>query len=150
MIVNSRDNLAYDYTKLEPPVARKPKALPARKEEERPKRAQARKPKYSRKQKVAIVMMTLVVVSTFAMVIWRYASINLQNAAVNDLKTELAEQQNINDRLQIQLVSAQNLESIKERAYALGMDFPEESQLYYFETGSADDLSVASSDQPSG
>lgn len=151
MIVNSRDNLAYDYRGSAQPQhlrplkpLKKPKVTPpAKPPEQQRKKAKKAKPALKKNQKTAMILMTLITVAVFALVITRFAGISKLNNDITSIKQQLTEQQNLESRLRLELIANQSLDVIRNKAsQALGMDFPDDEQIYYY---NADGNNIASS-----
>ena len=141
MIVNNKNNLAYDYRAEAVPLPSVPRKAPQPQlpqEEPKQKEAPKKRPKVRRRQKIAMVSLMLVAFVVFSAVIWRFTMITQSNQQVLALQEELSEKLNQQERLEMQLTAAQNLETIREKAQnSLGMDFPREDQIYFYEAGSA-------------
>lgn len=150
MLVNQKSSLAYKMEAAAQPYAipqRRPhKEMPVPRRQERPgedvrqKQRSAAKAQAQPKRayKAALVFMVLTLFALFSIVVWRYALINTRNTQINELKAQISEELDLTDRLKMELTSAQNLETIKQKAAELGLDFPDESQIYYYSaTGSA-------------
>ncbi|MGI6168271.1 MAG: hypothetical protein ACOYI4_00955 [Christensenellales bacterium] len=143
MLVNQKSNLAYKMEATAQPYAipqRRPRQdipLPKPRERQRVEHSRQRsairaQEKNKRAYRGVLVFMVLALFALFSIVVWRYALINTRNNQINDLRAQISQELDVQDRLQMQLTSAQNLENIKQRAAELGLDFPDEDQVYYY------------------
>ncbi|MHB1314415.1 MAG: hypothetical protein ACYCX2_02880 [Christensenellales bacterium] len=147
MRTNDRSNLAYKYEYQYGQTATQPRRDWAQEEqrrkklqeqrrrraEELAKKLQLHKKRQQVKLKVMSVLLAVAVSVLFGGVIWRYAAISETNSKINTLKKELESQTNKISELDMEYTMAQKLDTIRDKAKALGMDFPESSQIIYFD-----------------
>ena len=148
MRTNDKSNLAYDYGYLYGQTAALPKRNRELEEERRQKRVEelrrrraqdlAKKRKeLQKKQQLKLksisILLAVAVSVLFGGIIYRYASISETNSQINKLKTQLATETNKVSELNMEYTMAQNLDTIRDKAKQLGMDFPNSDQIVYFD-----------------
>ena len=127
---------AYDIRRVPTPAQNYGTAAPKLPEPQRKPRPKAR-PKAQPKPKAKLSVSPLAVVGLIAVacmlvfVLCGYVQLFEESSAVSELKTELAEANELNERLQATYDSKVDLDEIGRRAAALGMTEPNSRQTVY-------------------
>jgi cell division protein FtsL len=149
VIVNKNSNLAYRYDYSAEP-AYVPDYYPPRKKPARPApqpvpqtppraKAKAQAQGLRRSQKFVVVLMAFITAAVFIGVIWRYSVIHDQNLMMGDIKENITEQSDRNEKLKMELANQKNLQTVSEKAKELGMKFPNGEQIIYYGASSTMD-----------
>lgn len=87
------------------------------------------KPRYSPLQRLAVTCGILMSAIAILAIMVRYATITEQYAVVNQYKNTIEENKRTQDRLEVRLNSAVNLDEAREAALAAGLGYPAASQI---------------------
>ena len=90
--------------------------------------------------KIKVITRILLVTALALFMVARFATVSIANIGLEEAKSAVAEQKTKNSDLESILAGSMQLNTIQEKAMALGMSFPSSNQMVYIKLVPYDDL----------